>query len=359
MRFIHDQVVRAGHAVDYFCAEDVPARWQGRISRFAFPLLVRRRAVAAARAGKPYDIINVHEPGAAAIAKFRRAAGNPIVVAMSYGVERRGWGVRLEEARLGREALSLKTRIVYPLTSLWQSKIGFLNADHIFCKNSEDRDYLVNWLGLSPSKITRISPGADPMYARLAAGRNYERMEKLLFAGTWIKRKGTPDLVAAFTCLASHYPRLQLIVLGGGTLEKSVLTDFPPEIRTRVSCVNTATEEETARAFADADLFLLPSLFEGTPLTLLEAMMSGLPIVTANTCGMKDVIRNGENGLLVPIRSPDAIVSAVEQLVGDTAYRSRLGRATQAEALQKYTWERVAAPVKDIYERLWREHSGT
>src|SRR2546421_624377 len=270
MSFIHDQLAQAGHVVDYFCAEDVRPQFQGRLVRFAFPLLVRSHAVVAARALKPYDIINVHEPSAAAIATYRRAAGNPIVVAMSYGVERRGWDLRLEEMRLGRESLSVKTRISYPLTSLWQSKVGLLNADHIFCKNSEDRDYLVNWLDMSQSKITRISPGADPLYAAVARERKYKRMETLLFAGTWIKRKGTTDLITSFSDLAARYPRLQLVVLGGGMSEEAVRADFPTVIRTKVHCVNTANEQETAQAFANADLYLLPSLFEGTPLTLLE-----------------------------------------------------------------------------------------
>src|SRR5687767_6804393 len=80
MSFIHDQIEQAGHSVDYFCAEDVRPSFQGRVARFSFPLLVRGRAVAAARALKPYDIINVHEPSAAAIARYKRAAGDPIVV---------------------------------------------------------------------------------------------------------------------------------------------------------------------------------------------------------------------------------------------------------------------------------------
>ena len=108
-----------------------------------------------------------------------------------------------------------------------------------------------------------------------------------------------------------------------------------------------------AQAFADADVFLLPSLFEGTPLTLVQAMMSGLPIVTTDTCGMKDVIADGVNGRLVPIRSPCAIVSAVTQLVGDHNLRARLGRAAQRDAAAHYTWERVATPVLQVYKQLY------
>jgi glycosyltransferase involved in cell wall biosynthesis len=67
---------------------------------------------------------------------------------------------------------------------------------------------------------------------------------------------------------------------------------------------------------------------------------------------MKDVIEDGRNGLLSPIRSPEAIVAAVERLLGDSALRSRLGQAARAEALQTYNWQRVAEPVREVYERL-------
>jgi glycosyltransferase involved in cell wall biosynthesis len=174
----------------------------------------------------------------------------------------------------------------------------------------------------------------------------------LLFAGTWIKRKGTIDLIASFSYLAEQYPSLQLIVLGSGVSSEVVRNDFPPGIRERVNCVNTATEAATAQAFADADLYLLPSLFEGTPLTLLEAMMSGLPIITTSICGMLDAIENGRNGLLVPVRSPDSISKACESLINNEELRARIGLAAQADAMNKYTWDRVAAPVQKVYECL-------
>jgi glycosyltransferase involved in cell wall biosynthesis len=97
---------------------------------------------------------------------------------------------------------------------------------------------------------------------------------------------------------------------------------------------------------------VLPSLFEGTPLTLMEAMMSGLPIITTATCGMRDAIQNERNGLLVPIRSPDSISEAGKRLIENKELRSRLGQAAQAEAIEKYTWEQVAKPVLSVYEKL-------
>lgn len=352
MGFIHDQLSAAGHSVDYFCAEDIPSSLNGRKARFTFPLLVRRHAITAARAGRPYDLINVHEPSAAAISTLKRAAGNPVVVVTSHGVEKRGWELALQEARRGRESPSLKTRVSYPLTSLWQSRLGLKCADHIFCLNEEDREYLAQRLCIARPRITRIFPAADRIFASLNYERNYERARRLLFAGTWLKRKGVEDLAAAFTTLADKHPELTLVVLGGGRPQSEVHAAFPASLRDRVTCAEAASEDETAAAFVDADIFVLPSLFEGTPLTLIEAMMSGMPIVTTATCGMKDVIRQDENGLLVPRRSPDALVAAIESLVCDAEYRTRLGQTAQAEALEKYTWERVSLPVRSVYEQL-------
>ncbi len=80
--------------------------------------------------------------------------------------------------------------------------------------------------------------------------------------------------------------------------------------------------------------------------------MSGLPVVTTNVCGMKDVIRHEENGLLIPIRSLEAIEDAVERLVRDRDLRSSLGIQAQRDAVVNYTWDNVAAPIGDLYRRL-------
>lgn len=350
MGFTHDRMVERGHHVDYFHAEDLSRR--GALRRFTFPWAVYRHARAMARRGRPYDILNVHEPSAVPSVLGRRFAGHPRVVVTSHGVEQRAWELALEEQRLGRGGPSFKSRIVYPLSSLWQSRLGFRGADHVLCLNEEDREYLSRRFGVDPQRITRIFPGADRIFADVAQARDYAGSARVLFAGTWRKNKGVEDLVPAFRALHRRFPFVALRVLGAGVPEDQVRAAFPDDVRPAVEYVVTRTEAETAQEFARADVFVLPSLFEGTPLTLIEAMASGLPIVTTAVCGMRDVIADGRNGLLVPIRRPDAIADAMARLVESRTLRCTLGSAARRDAGEHYTWEAAADRLLSTYERV-------
>ena len=352
MAFIHDRIESAGHDVDYLCADDVPdswAAWWGR--RIAFPMAVRARTIAAERAGRPYDIVNVHEPIAAPLLLARRAHSASVVVT-SHGLERRAWELAKEEGRLGREAPGWRTRLTYPPTALWPGEFALRRADHVFCLNDEDKQMLVADFDRQPATITRITPGADPIYATAAEGRDYSRAVRIMFAATWRKNKGIEDLVPAFVTFAERYSDVRLQVIGAGVPPEFVRAQFPEQLRSRIECHTPADDIAMAQAFAAADIFLLPSLFEGTPLTLIQAMMSGLPVITTATCGMKDVIADECTGLLVPIRSSASIVRALERLKTETALRERVGRAARAQAIANYSWERSAEPVLRAYEGL-------
>jgi glycosyltransferase involved in cell wall biosynthesis len=352
MGFIHDELARDGHEIEYLTAEDLPAAVRGRPARLAFPALVLGRAVNRWHERRPFDIINVHEPSSAAITTLKRLAGNPQVVVTSHGVERRAWKFALEEIRLGRGWLPLRTRIVYPPTQLWQSDLGLHCADHVFCLNYEDRDYLRDRMGVASERITRIYPAAAEAFHLAGEGRIAEGGDQLLFAGTWRKNKGIDDLVAAFTLLANRHADLRLTILGAGVPDLEVLNAFPETVRGRIRCAHGRFDAELAQVYASSHIFIQPSLFEGTPLTLLEAMACGLPLVTTATCGMLDVIEDGRNGLLIPIREPDALVGAVERLRADPDLRIRLGHNARRDARERYVWRVVADPVRSAYEAL-------
>jgi len=341
MGFIHDEVEAAGHSVEYFCAED--AQCTGKMARFTYPLAVLRYARAAQRAGRPYDVINVHEPTGAAVAMCKRQTGARIVVT-SHGLESRGWQLRIANGEV-----PLKGRFAYPASVLWQARLALRRADHIFCLNSEDAGTL-EASGIPKNRITRIFPAADPIFG--LAMRDYNQANTILFAATWLRRKGIQELVTAFARVAAARPTVRLVVLNPGMADSAVLSYFPPELWKHVSCVRAAPEKGVAEVFASADIFVLPSIFEGTPLTLMEAMWSGLPIVSTDTCGMHDVLRHEDNGLLIPTRAPERLAQELERLLDDPALRAKLGRNARSEAIENYTWRKSAQPVREAYESL-------
>jgi glycosyltransferase involved in cell wall biosynthesis len=347
MGHAHDVLEAAGHDVTYLTADDVPAWARGRAGRLAFPMLVRRAAAAAARQGRPFDIVNVHEPHGAVVAWLRAGLGGTAVVAMSHGVERRGWEVALAHAP---SRPSAKTRIVHPLSSLWLSRMALRNADHVICLNRQDRDFLAARFDIDPARVTPVTPGADPVFGQAAASRMYDRVHRLLFAGTWLPRKGVVELAEAFSSLGGRYPHLTLEILGGGVPAEQILRMFSPDAAARVRILGGGDDAMMARAMASADLFVLPSLFEGTPLTLIEAMWSGLPIVTTRTAGMQDVVSHERTGLLVPPADAPALRDAIARLADDLSLRRAIGAEAHRVAASRYTWTGAAAAFDTAYQ---------
>ena len=350
--FIHDAVEADGHAVEFFTADDVPPRWGGRLARFSFPWLLWRHAAKAAEAGKPFDIVNVHEPSAALVALWKKAAGDPFVAVTSHGVEDRGWAVAREDAALGRAPLSLKTRVWHPLTLLNQARTGFRHADHVFCLNDDDGTFLRRKYRFRGDQVTRMFPAADQAYLDAYPRRDYSRADRVLVFGTWLARKGASDIVAAFETLAARRPDLKLVLMGTGFPPDAVSAWFPELLRGRLEFVPPGTEAELAERMLAAAVYWIPSLFEGTPQTMMEAMATGMPAVGTSTCGMKDVIADGRNGFHIPLRDPSALAAATERLLADRALREALGRQAHTDIAANYTWDKVAEPVRAVYRRV-------
>ena len=200
-----------------------------------------------------------------------------------------------------------------------------------------------------------MRPGAAGIFAEPAARRTYDRGDRLLFFGSWRQNKGIADLVTAFEELARRHERMTLTVLGAGVETSAVMNSVPESVRDRVVVIPFTDDANAVEVLSEADIFVLPSLFEGTPLVLIEAMMSGLPIVTTDTCGMRDVIAHERTGLLVPVRSPARLTQALDRLMADPALRAGLGRSAHEYARQHHTWKRVGQEVLSTYERLARE----
>jgi glycosyltransferase involved in cell wall biosynthesis len=110
--------------------------------------------------------------------------------------------------------------------------------------------------------------------------------------------------------------------------------------------------DDIPELLAAADLFVLPSLKEGLPLALLEAMAARKPIVATATAGSSEVVDHGETGWLVPAADSSALASAISELLDDPAKRLALGEAAGRQVAERYSVERQAARYLALYRKL-------
>lgn len=172
---------------------------------------------------------------------------------------------------------------------------------------------------------------------------------RLLYVGRLVPVKGLKYLFQALKDLVEHDLPLTLWLVGDGyhrpqleSLAADLRISEHVEFRGRIPF-----GQELFRAYREADIFVLPSLSEGIPKTLLEAMASGLPIVTTRVGGIPDVVKDNETGLLVEPRSPEQLAQAIGSLIRDQNLRRRLISNGYA-FVREHTVEKQA-------ERMWRE----
>jgi len=345
------ELVKRGHVVDCWFLEDVlerPARAK-RFEALLFAIGLSRRILK--EQGK-YDVVNLHAPCGCVYGLWRRFFGPsgapPYVMTMQGSEERYVRAMRLEERKGRAWNFSLKNRLWHRLYHQTMYDFSIKTADYGAVANREGWICAELKYKRAPGLIWYVPNGTEE---RFFVSREYREKTSfhLLFAGTWLDRKGVYYLVAAFGLLARKMPTVRLAVAGCSVSEAVVKNCFAPELRDRVNVIPFATRDDMAKVYADHDIFVFPSLVEGMPLTLLEAMATGMPVVTTNTCGMADVVENGMNGLLVPAADAEKLAEGIERLCQSTDLRKRLGLAGQ-ETMRRYTWERVTEQMERVFE---------
>lgn len=156
-------------------------------------------------------------------------------------------------------------------------------------------------------------------------------------------RKRIVDLIDAFATVSACEPRARLVVIGDGPEH----TTLSQRVRTlgldgSVRLLGALPDDAEVRAwYGRASVFCLPSEQEGFGIVFLEAMASGLPVVSTTAAAIPEVVPDGEVGLLVPPRDPAALAEALLRLLQDPALRARLRDAGRLHA-GRYGWDRVA-----------------
>ncbi|MGB3633207.1 MAG: glycosyltransferase family 4 protein [Rubrobacteraceae bacterium] len=174
----------------------------------------------------------------------------------------------------------------------------------------------------------------------------------LLYHGRVDRRKGALDLLEAVAALREKLP-LQLIVSGIGP-DSDAVAERVVELglTESVELSGYADYPEVPAVYRRGDVFVSPTYAEGFSNTILEAMATGLPVVSTRAVGVVDCLSHGENGLLHEPGDVDGLVAALERMLGDDVLRRRLAEKALEEARTLYSWPAVAGQIVGVYESL-------
>lgn len=169
--------------------------------------------------------------------------------------------------------------------------------------------------------------------------------------------KGVLDLVDAFRTLCPRHPRLRLLLVGDGDASAEISRRIAQERLEERVTVTGYHEGDIDELLGKIDIYVFPSLHEGFPYSVLEAMRAGRAIVATAVGGIPEAVRDGEEALLVEAGSPSAIAEAVERLVNDEGLARRLGGNAGKRFVERFSLEPMGARVREIVGTLSGERS--
>jgi len=177
----------------------------------------------------------------------------------------------------------------------------------------------------------------------------------VLFVSRLIERKGLQFLMPALASLGPDVGPWRLVVVGDGPRHEALLSQaMELGLTDRIEWLGQVAHDELSAIYRRADLFVLPSLSEGMPNVVLEAMASGLPILATRVPGSEELVRDGDNGFLVPAGDIAALGETLSRLLGDANLRRRMGLKSR-EFVSAYTWSSLAERYLDLVQQVRNE----
>lgn len=224
---------------------------------------------------------------------------------------------------------------------------------------------IISKFNLAPEKIKVIHNGINlDRFSEIMSGSDKEKIKESLGLGG--KRiilnvsrlsfiKGHTYLVKVARIIIQNYADVDCVIIGEGEAETSLKEEIKGlGIERRIRLLRSVGDR--FEFLSIADVFVLPSLQEGLGLSILEAMAAGIPVVATDIGGIPEIIRNGENGILVPPRDIPALSKAVCRVLEDDALRDRLVQNGRRTVEERFSLDRMVNQTEEFYRRIIDKH---
>jgi glycosyltransferase involved in cell wall biosynthesis len=346
------ELAKLGHHVTYIFLDDliVPGSVSSRFSEAIFSFRLARYI---SENRNKFSLVNLHAPTGFAYGvrrRWKRNSNYPPYVMTLHGLEENRVRAMSGEAKRGRAwNFGRKNRLWHRLYHYPRFRWSIRTADaaHVFSRDVW-AILRLNY-NLDDRRVAYIPNGVE---RRFFVPRTYEARGqlRLLYAGTWLDQRGIHYLRDALRKVMRRIPALTMTFAGPGVPDEEILNFFGDDLASRIVVRPSLAAERMQELYAEHDIFVFPSLVEGLPNVLMEAMAGGMPVITTETCGMPDIIENEFNGLLIPPADASALEEAILRLANCEELRRSLGMAAR-ETMERFTWERTARMVESLYKR--------
>ncbi len=321
------------------------AEFFGHLSgKFMEPWSFGRRAAKYLRAHSDhYDVVLDNQSLASGLLDIQRR-GVPVVGVIHHPIRRDldlalaaepEWGIRWLKRRW------------YSFLAM-QEHVAPRLSDVIVVSESSGQD-VAECLGVAPANISVIPLGIDQSVFKPQPQIAREPMRLLTTASADVPLKGLKYLIEAYAKLLPAWPDLALVVIG--KLREGPTADLLGELGLagRVEFISDLTQQEVVEQYARATLCITPSLYEGFGLPAAEAMSCGSPVVVTDGGALPEVV--GDAGVVVRKGDPEALASAIGQLLEDPLHRAAMGDAALLRARERFSWPRAAEAYEVVLRR--------
>ncbi len=286
---------------------------------------------------QPPDILHAHNlffSSTTAAVLLRRVLKRPLVTTMHLGSLRHLGG----PSRL--------------LASSYERTLGraiVRGSDRLIAVSNDVAQHAVH-LGARPEAVRIIANGVDVRQFRPSTSRENGPF-RVACVGRLIFNKGPQYLVEAAPEVLRAHPETEFVFVGDGPLRPR-LEERARRLGISHRVTFLGTRPDVAAILQRCDLLARPSLLEGMPLTVLEAMACGLPVVATPISGTAELVRDGETGLLVRPADPASLARAILRLMDDEPLREACGKKARRLVARGHSWDAVAAKTLAVYSEL-------
>jgi glycosyltransferase involved in cell wall biosynthesis len=235
-------------------------------------------------------------------------------------------------------------------------------TDKIVAVSESIKEDIIRYDKIDPSKILVIHNGVDIL--KFAPDGRFHDIRKefaitdsdvvIGFIGRLVPAKGIEYLIDAFSHLVSELKNIKLLIVGQGSLLDR-LRERTHEHGINGSVLFTGERHDIPDILSGIDIFVMPSVAEGLPNSLLEAMAMRKPIIATSVGGIPEVIRNGINGLLVPPRNAESIITAIKKLLDKRHLAKKMGQSARYFVEENLSIQATTRKWESLYISLLKE----